>query len=198
MEALALLATQYNFMHKYLNDRSYTRSSPLKFDSPRDLLTALSEDKRFDSIKNQGFDQLESVFVEKEAEIMEYWNGLSLDDPSKQFELSLEAAVAVLMATAAPGSHTFNYFLANILTTGHAVRVLLPIFPSEHRVTLFREWWLLILATFIVKGRPKPSLDNVDQDTKGREWKYVEYEAVNSRWATNAQYVKGKISLHME
>ncbi|KAF4123414.1 cell cycle checkpoint protein [Geosmithia morbida] len=192
MEALALTAIEYNFLHKYISDRSYTRSSPIQSDSPMDLIGKLVDDERFDSIKNQNLDQLESIFEQHESFIMEYWNGWKLDDPLKQFELSQEAAVALLVATAAPGTRSYNFFIAHILTTSHAVRVLLPIFPAEHRVTLVREWWLLALAIFVAKGRPKPDSENINEDIGEKGWKHVEYQALNSPWSTNAHYVNGE------
>ena len=194
MEALTLSAVQYNFFHKYLDDASYTRPSPLKSDSPLDLLIKMSDDKRFDKLpKNPELGDLESIFEEHESLIMEYWNGWKLgDDPINQFRLSQEAAVALLVATVRPGTHAYNFLIVHLLTTSHAVRILLPFFPPEHHIALVREWWLLVIAIFIVKGRPKPDPDNVDKDLKGKHWSYVEHEALNSPWATDAHYVKGK------
>lgn len=194
MEALTLSAVQYNFFHKYLDDASYTRPSPLESAAPLDLLIQMSDDKRFDKLpKNPELGDLESIFEEHESLIMEYWNGWKIDDdPVKQFELSQEAAIALLVATVRPGTHAYNFLIVHLLTTSHAVRILLPFFPPEHHITLVREWWLLVIAIFIVKGRPKPDPDNIDKDLKGKHWTYVEHEALNSPWATDAHYVKGK------
>jgi hypothetical protein len=98
----------------------------------------------------------------------------------------------LLVATVKPGTHAFNFMLVHILTTSHAVRVLLPFIPEKYHIPLVRQWWLLALGIFIVKRRPLPDPDNVDSDTKQRGWNYVEDKAVNSDWATDAHYVKGK------
>ncbi|KAI5466344.1 hypothetical protein BGZ63DRAFT_348637 [Mariannaea sp. PMI_226] len=190
MEALALASVQYNFMHKYLDDKSYTRPAPFTSGSPLQLLIKLSTDDRFKSLKNPSLGDLEDIFTSYEGPILEYWNAWVIDDPLKQFELSQEAAVALLVATVRPGTHAFNFFLVHLLTTSHAVRILLPFFPDKYHMSLVRQWWLLVLAVFIIQGRPQPDPDNVDKDLKGKTWKYVEDKALNSAWSTDAHYVK--------
>ncbi|KAI9903128.1 hypothetical protein N3K66_002480 [Trichothecium roseum] len=191
MEALGLAATQYNFFHKYLDRPAYTRPSPLEAESPLELLIQMAKDKRFDSLpKDPALADLETIFDEHEDLIMEYWNGWKIDNPVKQFELSQEAAVAIFVSTVHPGTHAYNFLLVHLLTTSHAVRILLPFLPQEHHVTLVREWWLLVIAMFIFKGRPMPDPDNIEEDLKGNGWSYVEDKALNSPWATDAHYVK--------
>ncbi|KAF7562195.1 hypothetical protein G7046_g1957 [Stylonectria norvegica] len=191
MESLGLACVQYNFFHKYLDHKSYTRPSPFASGSPLQLLIKMSEDERFDKLpSNPDFDDLESIFNKHEALLLDYWNAWDIDDPLKQFELSQEAAVALLVATVRPGTHAYNFFLCHLLTTSHAVRVLLPVFPSEYHIPLVREWWLLVISVFIVKGRPHPESDNIDCDLNGKNWKYVEDRAINSVWAKDAHYVK--------
>jgi hypothetical protein len=193
MEGLGLVAIQYNFFHKYLDDKSYTKPSPLAPNSPLELLVKMSQDRRFDAMPpSPGLDDLEPIFEEHEALIMEYWNGWTLDDPLKQFELSQEAAVALLIETVRPGTHAYNFLLVHLLTSSHAVRTLLPFFPTEHHIPLVRAWWLLAIAIFIIKGRPKPDPDNVDKDLRGNHWSFVEHHALNSPWSKDAHYVKGE------
>ncbi|KAF5616687.1 cell cycle checkpoint [Fusarium sp. NRRL 52700] len=166
MEALGLACVQHDFLHKYLDNKSYTRKAPFTSASPMYLLTKLSKDDRFDGVR-PGLYDLEELFSEHEDIILEYWNAWEITDPVKQFELSQEAAA-----------------------TFHAVRVLLPFIPEKYHIPLVRQWWLLTLGIFIVKHRPLPDPDNVDNDPKQRGWKYVEDRAVNSDWATDAHYVK--------
>lgn len=192
VEGLSLAAVQYNFFHKYLDEKSYTQKSPLATNSPLDLLIKLSKDKRFDSLpRDAQLSDLESLFEKHESLFMEYWNGWEIDNPVEQFRLSQEAAVAIFVSTVRPGSHAYNFFLVHLLTTSHAVRILLPFFPPEHHVALVRQWWLLVIAVFVVKGRPTPDPDNVSDDLKGRHWAYVEDKALNSPWARDAHFVKG-------
>ena len=191
MEGLGMAAVQYNFFHKYLDDPSYSKPSSLSSSSPIELLSQLSKDNRFGP--SPDLDGLETYFGDHESLIMEYWNGWKIDNPTKQFELSQEAAVALLVATVRPGTHAFNFLLVHLLTSSHAVRILLPFFPEQHHVTLVREWWLLALAVFIVKGRPLPDPDNVEKDLKQKHWHYVEDKALNSPWSMDAHYVKGNM-----
>ncbi|KAM0305157.1 hypothetical protein ACHAPM_001531 [Fusarium culmorum] len=189
MEALGLACVQYNFFHKYLDNSSYTKQAPFTSVSPLALLTKLAKDSRFDSI-SPDLSDMEELFNKHEDIILEYWNAWEINDPLKQFELSQEAAAALLVATVKPGTHAFNFLLVHLLTTSHAVRILLPFIPEKYHIALVREWWLLVLGIFIVKGRPLPDPDNVDSDAKQRGWKYVEDKALNSDWATDAHYVK--------
>ncbi|KAK3694948.1 hypothetical protein B0T22DRAFT_453889 [Podospora appendiculata] len=190
MEALGLAATQYNFLHKYLDDPSYTSKSPLRSTSPTDLLDKVANDARFDGFfKDPGFDNVEPIFQEHEALILEYWNALDLTDPVKQFQESQEAAVALLVATVKPGTHAYNFFVVHLLTTSHAVRILLPFLPAKFHLSLVRQWWLLTLAVYIAELRPKIDPDYIG-DPKGKSWNYVEYKALNSQWSTDAHYVK--------
>ncbi|KAK3337085.1 hypothetical protein B0T19DRAFT_411458 [Cercophora scortea] len=190
MEALGLAATQYNFLHKYLDDPSYTRTSPFSSSSPTDLLDKVANDPRFDGFfKDPGFDNVEPIFQEHESLILEYWNAWDLTDPAKQFRESQEAAVALLVATVKPGTHAYNFFIVHLLTTSHAVRILLPFLPAKFHLSLVRQWWLLTLAVYIAELRPKIDPDYIG-DPKGKSWNYVEYKALNSQWSTDAHYVK--------
>ncbi|KOS16895.1 hypothetical protein ESCO_004745 [Escovopsis weberi] len=193
MEALALASSQYNFFHKYLDEASFTRPSPIESESgtPLQLLERLSKDERFAHIPGDApLDGLEKLFEDNESIILEYWNALGFDEPRRQFELCQQAAVALFVATVRPGTDLYNFFVVHLLTTSHAVRVLLSFLPAEHHVSLVREWWLLMLAIFIIRGRPLPDDENLDEDLKGRTWKHVEHRALASEWSEDAHFVK--------
>jgi hypothetical protein len=199
MEALGLAATQYNFLHKYSDDPSYTRPSPFSSASPLELINKLASDARFDGLfKDPGFANIEPLFQKHEALILEYWNAWDLsssEDPVKLFRESQEAAMAMLVATVRPGTHAYNFFIVHVLTTSHAVRILLPLLPAKFHISLVRQWWLLALAVYIAELRPKIDPDYVPGDLKGKGWRHVEYQALNSEWATDAHYVKGESEL---
>ena len=196
MEALGLAATQYNFLHKYLDDPSYTRPPTFSSTSPLELIDKLAADDRFDGLFSKpGFANIEPLFDKHESLILEYWNAWDLassDDPTKLFRESQEAAVALLVATVRPGTHAFNFFVVHVLTTSHAVRILLPLLPAKFHVGLVRQWWLLALAVYIAELRPKIDPDYVPGDLKGKGWKHVEHQALNSEWRADAHYVKGE------
>jgi hypothetical protein len=158
-----------------------------------ELLNKLAGDDRFDDLfKEPGFDNIEPLFQKHENLILEYWNAWTIDDPVTQFRESQEAAVALLVATVKPGTHSYNFFVCHTLTTSHAVRILLPLIPAKFHVSLVRQWWLLVLAVYVAELRPKIDPDYVSGNLGGKGWKYVEERALKSEWATDAHYVKGE------
>lgn len=191
MEALGLAATQYNFLHKYLDDASYTKKSAFTSTSPTELLGKIARDTRFDGIfAEPGYDNIEPLFEEHESLVLEYWNAWELANPVEQFRESQEAAVALLVATVPPGTHAYNFFIVHLLTTSHAVRILLPLLPAKFHLPLVRQWWLLTLAVYVAELRPKIDPDYIPADLKGKGWHYVETKALESEWAMDAHYVK--------
>ncbi|KAH7359023.1 hypothetical protein B0T11DRAFT_285592 [Plectosphaerella cucumerina] len=191
MEALTLTAVQYNYLHKYLDDKNFTKPSAWRSTSPLEILDKVANDKRFDRLfEEPGFSNVDKLFEKHEDLVMEYWNAWDVKDPIKQFEKSQEAAVALLVATVKPGTHAYSFFIVHLLTTSHAIRILLPFIPAKFHVPLVRGWWLLALAVYIAHLRPQVDPDNVDSDLKGRSWTWVESQAINSVHATDAHYVK--------
>ncbi|KAK1758242.1 cell cycle checkpoint protein RAD17 [Echria macrotheca] len=190
MEALTLASTQYNFLHKYTDDPSYTKPAPFSSTSPRSLLQRLSTDDRFDDIfKEPGFSNIEPLFQKHESLVLEYWNAWEIADPVKQFQESQEAAIDMLVATVPPGTHSYNFFIVHVLTTSHAVRILLPFLPPKFHISLVRQWWLLALAVYIAELRPKIDPDYIPSN-KGKGWKYVQHEVLTNNWSTDAHFVK--------
>ncbi|KAK4170392.1 cell cycle checkpoint protein RAD17 [Cladorrhinum sp. PSN259] len=192
IEALGLAASQYSFLHKYSDDSGYTQKAPFSSTSPTELLNKLASDSRFDKLfKSPGFQNIDPLFENHESLILEYWNAWEIcSDPVKQFQESQEAAVALLVATVAPGTHAYNFFLCHVLTTSHAARILFPFLPPKYHVPLVRQWWLLTLAVYVAVLRPKIDPDFVGGDLKGKGWKYVEQKALTGPWNTDAHYVK--------
>ena len=194
MEALVLAATQYNFLHKYLDDPAYSKpptspSSPTKSStSTLEILHNIRADTRFNDLS--GSEGMEDLFKTHEAAILEHWNAWSLSNPTQQFKESQSTAVALLV-----GSHNeddskdYDFFLVHLLTTSHAVRILLPLIPASHHIALARQWWLIVIAIYISQGRP--AIDTArfhDEEVKGWEW--VEKEALKGKWALDAHFVK--------
>lgn len=198
IEALAMTTTQYNFMHKYLDDPSYTRPAPrgaFSSTSPLEILDRIRTDSRFDGLfdHHQGSGNIDILFDEHEDMALEYWNAWRIaEDPVRRFQESQEAATALLVATVPPGTHSYNFFIVHLLTTSHAVRILLPFVPAEFHISLVRQWWLFTLSVYIAELRPKIDPDNVPwpEGSAAKTWAYVEDKALNSRWAADAHFVK--------
>ena len=191
MEALGLATTSYNFFHKYIDDPSYTKPSTYSTSSPIEILRRVCEDKRFDNLfDHPGADNIGPLFEDYEAAVLEHWNAWHLPNPKKQFEDSQYAAVALLLGTHKDG-RDYDFFLVHLLTTSHAVRIILPLIPAKHHVTLVRQWWLITLAVYIAQLRPAVDVEKIKAyDLKGKDWAWVDRQAIVGKWSLDAHYVK--------
>jgi len=190
MEALAMASTEYSPLHKYLDTTSSTKPSTYSTTSPLEILHKIASDTRFDGLfSGKGSSNITKLFEEHEPLVLEHWNAWTITDPKKQFEDSQEAAVTLLVRTVERGTHAYDFFMVHILTTSHAVRILLPLIPKKFQVTLVRQWWLLAISVYIAQLRPKI---NDDLESKPvRSWADVEALAIRGSWSTDAHYVKG-------
>ena len=192
VEGLGLLATNYNFLHKYLDDPAYTRP-PAKHETPQtplEILRRVHADPRLaDAPRGSG--GLAELFERFEAVVLEYWNAWALPEPLRQFEDSQHAGACLLTATQTPDAPEYDFFLCHLLTSSHAVRVFLPSAPAAWHVPLVRQWWLFTLAVYVVQGRPALDLATVEEyDLKGRDWPWADTQALESKWCYDAHFVK--------
>ena len=191
MEALGLTTTCYSFLHKYLDDASYTKMSTYSTCSPLEIVQRVRGDKRFDGVYDHpGNVDLDHLFGRYEDAVLEHWNSWHISNPRKQFEDSQQAAVALLVATHRPGSQ-YDFFLVHLLTTTHAVRIILPLIPAKFHISLVRQWWLLTLSYYIGQLRPDIDLDKVkNYDLQGKDWEWVAKQAVDGAHSRDPHYVK--------
>lgn len=191
MEALGMASVCYNDLHKYLDEVSYTRESTYSTTSPLEILHKIAEDKRFDGLfEAPDVGRISWLLENHEDLVLEHWNAWTITDPTKQFRDSQEAAAALLVRTVEPGTHAYDFFTCHLLTTSHAIRILIPFIPKKFHVSLVRQWWLLTILVYITQTRPKISEDV--EAPPAKQWNYVEDRAVNGPWATDAHYVKGR------
>ncbi|KAF2132730.1 hypothetical protein P153DRAFT_420675 [Dothidotthia symphoricarpi CBS 119687] len=196
IEALALAACFYSPLHKYIDDPAYTRPSPRRSTSLLDLLNQVREDKRFDGLYDHRSGDTSRVFEEREDALLEYWNAWDLSDPKEQFHASQDVAVALLVGTEAPEDTKFDFFFVHLLTSSHAVRILLPLVPAKFHLSLVRQWWLFTLAVYVAQTRPRLDVGRIDgYELKGRNWKFVMQKALNGPNASDAHFVKALRSL---
>ncbi|KAF2187804.1 hypothetical protein K469DRAFT_704760 [Zopfia rhizophila CBS 207.26] len=196
IESLALGACFYSSLHKYIDNPTYMKPSTLRSSSLLEILGKVREDKRFDGLYDHRSGDISKVFEEREDAFLEYWNAWDLPDPKKQFEESQNTATAILMATDQPEEAKFDFFFVHILTTSHAVRILLPLVPTRYHINLVRQWWLFTLAVYIAQVRPEVKLDTINgYDLKGRNWKFVVDKALNSTHSLDAHFVKALRSM---
>ncbi|KAJ5152999.1 uncharacterized protein N7482_009477 [Penicillium canariense] len=193
MEALALTATCYNQLHIYLEDPVLSQAeASYHSTSMFEILDRVRTDKKLDGLfANPGDHNVEKLFASHEAVLLNHWNAWKIHNPVEQFRESQTLATALFVATHADSSEKYDFFLVHVLTTSHAVRVLLPWIPAKFQIPLVRQWWLITLATFIAQLRPEISLDRIrDYDLKGRNWDWTATLAVKGEHSTDSHYVK--------
>ncbi|KAL9110037.1 MAG: hypothetical protein Q9227_005376 [Pyrenula ochraceoflavens] len=190
MEALGLAATCYSDLHKYLDDPKYSNKPKLyETSSPLEILAKVNSDKEFDDLfDNPGGDNMTVVFRDHEERLLHHWNAWHLVDPTKQFEDSQQAAAAMLIASGRTG---YDFFIVHLLTTSHAIRILIPLIPPKFHINLLKQWWLVTLAIYIAQLRPKLDTDGIkNYDLKGRNWTWIQEQAVKGKHSLDAHYVK--------
>ncbi|KAF2277509.1 uncharacterized protein EI97DRAFT_375261 [Westerdykella ornata] len=190
IEALALAACCYNSLHKYIDDPAYTKPGEFRSQSLLDILNKVREDKRFDGLYDHRSGDISKVLVDKEGPLLEYWNAWELTDPTAQFRELQRTATAVFLATEPPASAKFDFFLVHLLTSSHAVRILLPLVPHEHHVSLLRQWWLFTLAVYIAQTRPAIDLELIEGYGRLRDWESIRVAAVSGEHRSDAHFVK--------
>ncbi len=207
IESLALAACFYNDWHKFLDDPSYTKPAPSPSDSLFTILDRVSHDKVFDGLSDhQGSDNIETLLANPKMadKALEHWNSWQVKSPKDQFSECQKLAVALLVAAQTPTSSTsrsdnkkYDFFAVHLLTTSHAVRILLPLLPSKYHTQLVRQWWLFTLLVYIAQLRPKINIDTIKLvDLEGRDWKWVTKQALENKYRTDAHYVKSLRSMH--
>lgn len=192
IEALALAACFYGKIHKYMDEPGYTRPSPVQGTSVLDILEKVRADERFDGLYEKRSGDITKVLAEREDAFLEYWNAWDLSDPTKQFAESQRVAAAILVGTEGAKDARFDFFFVHLLTSSHAVRILLPVVPAKFHISLVRQWWLFTLAVYIAQTRPEIKVERIHgYDVQGKNWKFVVDEALRSSHSLDAHFVKG-------
>jgi Questin oxidase-like len=206
MEALGLVATGYNYLHKFTDDPKYGKV-PTKYQTsnPMEVLARVQGDKRLDDLfEEPGGDNMDELFGRHEDVVMEHWNAWKITDPKGQFEQTQFTAVALLISAAhqqpkdvpeekRKRDGKYDFFLVHLLTTSHALRILLPFIPAQHHIPVLRQWLLITIALYVAQHRPIIDTKHVtDYDRKGKDWDYVVARALDRNGhGLDAHFVKG-------
>jgi hypothetical protein len=103
----------------------------------------------------------------------------------------LDGSVTLLVGMKKPGQ-PFDFIILHVLTAYHAMRVILPEILVEWHARLFQQWWLFATMIYIIQVRPEIRDDAIaDYNLKERDWEWVKGQAVDSKAALDAHYVKG-------
>ncbi|KAF7585245.1 hypothetical protein BBP40_011596, partial [Aspergillus hancockii] len=152
-EALSLGCTERDPIHRYL-DTPYPDTSTYKSTSAKAILQRVHDDPRFSNLFSiPGYANLAAIFPKAESAILEHWNAWDIVKPAAQLKELMQVA-GVLLIESRTEAGEYDFFLAHALTVGHAVRVLLPVFPGEWRVDVMRQFWLFVLSVYVAQLRP--------------------------------------------
>ena len=194
MEALGLAATCYDPHLASLLTQHVPNPQP----ATDDLFTVFNrvhEDSRLNSLfKHPGGNNLSTILASSDltTAILSHFASWSLPTPTTQFSQSQHLASLLLCSTSPKlGGHGYDFFLVHLLTSSHAIRILLPFFPPENHVLMVKEWALITLLIYVAQLTPKldPSWLN-KYDTKGHDWNSVDNKALESSHAMDAHFVK--------
>ena len=189
----------YSPLHKYIDDPRYTKPSPHSASGDHtgliDILDKVRKDKRFDGLYDRRSGDITKVLEEREEAFLEYWNAWEITAPNEQFQAAQEVGLGLLTGTPLPAKGKYDFFIVHVLTSSHAIRILLPLIPAKFHVSLLRQWWLFALAVYIAQMRPEidmgKAMGNDGSEKKG--WKYVVDKALNGPHSTDAHHVKGML-----
>lgn len=155
-------------------------------------MNKVREDKRFDGLYDHRSGDITKVLEEREEAFLEYWNAWEITEPRDQFQAAQQIGVAFVTGTPAPENTKFDFFFVHVLTSSHAIRILLPLIPAKFHVSLLRQWWLFALAVYIAQLRPQVAVDSAQESNKeDKSWKYVVHKALTGPHSKDAHYVKG-------
>ncbi|KAL2416729.1 hypothetical protein ABEF95_005215 [Exophiala dermatitidis] len=204
MEALGLAATCYDRNLARLFE-SEPEPQPQKGGVPPqtvsdlfELFTRVHNDTRLDSAFDHfGGDNLSHLLADPKLTsiLLEHWHSWSIDDATRAFEQSQGLATALLISTSphpSIGGHGYDFFIVHLLTTSHAVRILVSFLDAKYHVPLVREWLLITLAIYIAQLRPVINKKYVTEyDLQGRDWdNFVVPAAVQGKHKFDAHFVK--------
>lgn len=196
-----MTAASYNFLHTYLDEpdskgfppsSSGLESTSYSSESILEILGKVALDERLDGIfEHKGNQNISTLFNKHEDVILEHWNAWKISEPTKQFQESQRAAAILLTCAEKKAEELDDFFLVHLLTTSHAVRIILPSVPAQHHLSLLRQWWLLTLAVYIAQLRPQ--LDErivMDYNTAGKDWHWIVSQAIGGNICPDPHYIK--------
>ncbi|KAE8344110.1 hypothetical protein BDV24DRAFT_172043 [Aspergillus arachidicola] len=190
-EALSLGCTDRDPIHHYL-DSPYPDTSTYKTTFAKEILHRVHTDTRFSNLFSvPGFINIATTFAHAEHALLEHWNAWDIVNPAEQFRDVVDLA-GLLLIESRNGEGEYDFFLAHLLTVGHALRVLLPSFPWGYRVGVLRQFWLFVLYVYVAQLRPGVGDGrNVGGvELRGRDWGWVYERCLEGESWGDAHVVK--------
>jgi hypothetical protein len=200
MEALGLAATCYDTQLASLATTPPPKHIPEPTSDLFTLFNRVGTDSTFDNIFTApGGSNLSTLLATPKltAALLGHFHSYTITDATKSFAQSQRLASLLLISTSKhfpqPG-HDYDFFLVHLLTTSHAIRILLPFLPKHTHMRLIKQWLLITLAIYIAQLRPSLSQAAEAQkafDLKGRGWEFVTEKALHGEHKYDAHFVKG-------
>ncbi|KAK2468879.1 hypothetical protein H9L39_19471 [Fusarium oxysporum f. sp. albedinis] len=196
-EGLSLGCTEYDPAHKFL-DNPPPDNSTYKTTSLEELLTNVHKDKRFDGYsQHPGFANVFTLLGQYESELLEHWNALVVENSTTQFKEWLKTATILAVSTVDVDG-CFDFYLAHVLTVGHALRILLPFMPEEQRIPIMKQFGLFTTMMYLVQLRPSFGLDKMKPlKTYNSSWETIYKRSLESKWCTDVHWFKVVRALRM-
>ncbi|KAF3481955.1 uncharacterized protein GIQ15_04714 [Arthroderma uncinatum] len=195
MEALAMISCCYDDMHKFFDEPSDIQRNMTQRYTTSSLFEAFEEirgDRRFDGIfTNPGGNNVEDIFKTHQTLLLEHWMAWDPKDmgPTEQFRMIQQFATTLIITRHAGKPHDF--FFAHLLTTTHALRVVIPVIPAKFHLPLLRQWFLLAIAVYVAQLRPKIKINDVGRYAIGeKDWNWVDNQALTNEMAVSPHYIK--------
>jgi hypothetical protein len=195
MEALGLAATCHSTTFKDMEDAAQSSKSTYESKSLFETLDHVRQDKELDNLFSKPDSQnLKTLITSRNPSLLNHWSAWKIENAMEQFRESQELAAALLVATSDPenaSSGSYNSLFSVLVTTSHAVRVVLPLIPAQFQIPLLRQWWLTTVAIYISQLRPEIDMDRIRGfNLKERGWEWTAEKAVKGKFSTDAQFVK--------
>jgi len=194
MEALTQASCSYSNVHQYVDGASY----PLPFDAttkPLEIIQRIRDDERFHHvIPHPGYDY-NKLLDECGPQVLQYFNTLILDDSNLAgiYEALVDTAVFIHITCQKRGNPKFDFFLVHLVTTAHALRIVLPLLSLAHAKSLIRSHWVLVVLTYFTQMRPLVKEELIwNYDVLGRSWDDVASAALTGNHNHDSHFVKGR------
>ncbi|KAJ0326869.1 hypothetical protein COL5a_006420 [Colletotrichum fioriniae] len=191
-EALSMGCTEYDPTHEIL-DNPPPDTSTYKTKSIKEVLDCIRADKKFNGYADSpGFVNLFTLLGKFKSEVIEHWHAWVVEDPDTQLGDCAKMAAELFMETRNNEEGMFDFYVAHILTFAHALRILLPLWSHEQKVSVMRQYGLYTMMVYIAQLRPGLDWDE-DGLSKGGEtpaWDTIFKNSLNSKWMIDVHFPK--------
>lgn len=165
--------------------------------SPFEILDRIRKDAHIDPLFSRpGTDNFDRLLQTQAPYILKHAKQWKIDNPVHALCQAQKLAASMLMSSG-PKDKTdteskYDFFILHLLTTSHALRVILPNLPEGYWRPLIQQWWLVAITIYIAQLRPELTPERVQRyELNGRDWSWAAMHATKGDYSTDAHYIKG-------